>query len=108
MLEAYTIIYAQETRTTDFPLSLAFVHGTSGTEDRKFTLFKARYNVSAEAFAAEDVSTRINAGDRIHGHLVHTYTALEHLRLSLAFGRSTSGTEDRKTIHVKVSRDLPT
>lgn len=105
-MKAYTIIYVQETRTTDFPLSLAFVNSTSGTEDRKFTLFKARYNVSAEAFAAEDVSTRINAGDRIHGHLVHTYTALEHL--SLAFGRSTSGTEDRKTIHVKVSRDLPT
>ena len=40
-------------------------------------LFKACYNVSAEAFAAEDVSTRINVGDRIHGHLLHTYTAFE-------------------------------
>jgi hypothetical protein len=104
-VQAYVMICAQEARTTSFPLSLAFVvRSTSGTEDRKSTLFKACFNVSTEAIAAKGVSTRINAGDRIDGHLIHTYTTLEHLHF--AFGVSTSGTEDRKTMPVKASRDL--
>jgi hypothetical protein len=40
-------------------------------------LVDARGHMSAEAFAAKRMPTRINAGDRIHGHLIHAYTTLE-------------------------------
>jgi hypothetical protein len=69
-LQAYT-------RTADLPLPLPLARSASGTEDRKSMLVKARSDVSAEAFAAKGMTTRIDYGYRIHRHLLHTYTALE-------------------------------
>jgi hypothetical protein len=57
--------------------SPALVRSTGGTAYRKYTLFEACGNVSAKAFTTEGMSTGINEGDRIHGYIVHAYTALK-------------------------------
>ncbi len=55
----------QAVRTAGLPLSLffAFVRSTSGTDYRKSMLVYSCADVSAETFAAEGMSTVINAGD---------------------------------------------
>jgi hypothetical protein len=68
---------SEATRTASWLRSLALVRSTGGTAYRKYTLFEACGNVSAKAFTTEGMSTGINAGDRTHGHIVHTYTALK-------------------------------
>jgi hypothetical protein len=64
--------------TASDALALPFTCGTGRTEYRKSVFFETCRNMTAQAVAAEHVSTRIRARHRVLRQLIHTYATLKH------------------------------